>query len=630
MCGLLGCWGGSEDKTAYLQKGCECLRHRGPDSHGVWQNQAQQIALAHVRLAIQDLSPSGHQPMLSASQRYVVAFNGEIYNHLQLRQRMGEQAPQWRGHSDTETLLAGFELWGIEATIQQSVGMFAIAIWDQKEQTLSLVRDRFGEKPLYYGYGQQGLMFASELKALHALPGFKPIINRDAVALLMRHNYIPAPYSIYKGIYKLPPASILTLKHSDISAALLPMPKPYWSAYELARQSKQSALSPDQAVQQFEDKLRQSIQGQMLADVKLGALLSSGTDSALVVALMQQLSEQKVQTFTVGFEEKAFDEAPAAQAIAEHLGTQHETMYIRPQQGLDIIADLPKIYDEPFADSSQIPTTLVMGLAKQVVTVVLSGDAGDELMGGYNRYARIAKWWHSLSRVPGPLRQSLVPVIETMAGLAPSAKKDKLHKLARRLSLTELPTFYRDAVSYWSDPSQLVLGSQELETAFDHYGALPHDIETMMALDTLSYLPDDILVKVDRAAMHYSLEARVPMLDHRLYEYVWSLPFAYKQREQQAKWLSKQVLYQYVPEALLNRPKKGFSVPLGHWLRHELKDWAQGLLEPQRLEQQGLFNSAAVQRLWQLHLQGQADHSTHLWGILMLQSWLDYYPYSVE
>lgn len=631
MCGILGYFGADRVDKSTLEQACNQIRHRGPDSHGIWQDHQHRVGFGHVRLAIQDLTESGHQPMTSPSGRFVMAFNGEIYNHLHLREQLGSKAPQWRGHSDTETLLACFDAWGIDRTIDMAVGMFAIALWDREQLKLRLIRDRFGEKPLYYGFSEQGVIFSSELKGIRPLPGFRPLINKQAVALLMRHNYIPAPYSIFRNVYKLVPGSILTFEHSDLQAFEPPLPRKYWSAYAVAKKS--SPLEPaseSQLISDFEERLMEAVEGQMLSDVKLGAMLSAGTDSALIVSLMQQISSTPVQTFTIGFDEKKYNEAPDAEAIAKHLGTQHETLYVKAQQGLELIDRLPHIYDEPFADSSQIPTTLVMGLASKVVTVALSGDAGDELMGGYARYQRARHWRYKLDRVPELIRPLLGSLTGGAARLVGDRRQDRFEKLSRSLSSNSDLDFYRDFVSYWSKPAAIVRGTSEPQTVFDTHSAFESFYSTMMAMDTISYLPDDILVKVDRAAMSNSLETRVPFLDHHLYEFLWNVPLDYKVRNGETKWLSKQLLYKFVPRELMDRPKKGFSVPLGSWLRGPLNSWAEDLLDSDRLQAQGLIDPRPVQRCWQRHQAGVGDYSPHLWGVLMLQSWLDAYEYELN
>lgn len=631
MCGIIGLIGQFKYKQEKLQQACERIQQRGPDSRGVWLNAEQTVGLAHVRLAIQDLSEHGHQPMLSVDQRYVIVFNGEIYNHLELREALGIHAPQWRGHSDTETLLACFVAWGVEQTLRQAVGMFAFALWDQDEQNLILARDRFGEKPLYYTQQAQGLMFASELKALMPLDEFDKQINRGAVALLMRHNYIPAPHTIFERVYKLPAASYLKLNAEHLFAQHeMPAPQSYWSAYEVAKRTTDRVFTDDaKAIDAFEAVLTEAVKGQMLADVKLGAFLSGGTDSSLIAAMMQKQSSQAVKTFAIGFDVSEYNEAPYAKAVAQHLGTDHTELYMSGDDALNIFQNLPQVYSEPFADSSQLPVLLMMGLTAQHVKVALSGDAGDELFGGYKRYARAQAWWNRRQKTPQLIRSMGSKLAHTMAAYWPlGQRQEKWQQLSLILQARNTVEFYHPFVSYWKQPEQVVLGAQRLASCFDGK-PLRNLQETMQILDTLSYLPDDILVKVDRAAMFHSLETRVPLLDHRVFEFVWDIHPRYKQRDGQSKWLMKQLLYRYVPTELLDRPKKGFSVPLGKWLRGPMKQWAADLLAQDRLQQQGLFDARTVNTIWQQHQQGAADWSGHLWGILMMQAWLDNYQIRV-
>lgn len=631
MCGIVGLIGQFEHKQKSLEQACARIKLRGPDSQGVWLNASQNSGLAHVRLAIQDLSEHGHQPMLSADQRYVLVFNGEIYNHYELRERLGNQAPLWRGHSDTETLLACFVIWGVEETLRLTVGMFAFALWDEAEQCLTLGRDRFGEKPLYYARSVQGLMFASELKSLMSIVGFNRQVNRGAVALLMRHNYIPAPHTVFQDSYKLPPATTLVLNYAQcMGQEEWPEPKPYWSAYDVAKRSSNRVFMDDtKAVDDFEAVLSQAVKGQMLSDVDLGAFLSGGTDSSLIVALMQKHSSQAVKTFSIGFHQSEYNEAEYAKAVAQHLGTDHTELYMDGNDGLSIFQQLPKVYSEPFADSSQLPVLLMMGLTSSHVKVALSGDAGDELFGGYHRYNRVQAWWSRCQKLPAFMRDNVALSAAFLASrLAFGQKQDKLLQLSQVLGAKNTVEFYQPFVSYWKKPEQLVLQAQELGTCFKGE-PLRNLQETMMIMDTLSYLPDDILVKVDRAAMYHSLETRVPLLDHRVFDFVWNIHPQYKQRDGQAKWLMKQLLYRHVPPSLLERPKKGFSVPLGQWLRGAMKTWAADLLSQDRLQQQGLFDTQRVQEVWQQHQQGKANWSAHLWGILMMQAWIDEYEIRV-
>lgn len=628
MCGIVGVWGPMPGRNESIRRACNRLHHRGPDSQGVWEDADAQITLGHVRLAILDLTPAGHQPMVSACGRYVIVLNGEIYNHLELRGRLEAEgrAPSWRGHSDTETVLAAFAAWGVDATLQAMVGMFAVALWDRQSQTMTLMRDRLGEKPLYVGRAGRSLVFASEVRAFRGMAGFDETIDRRALALLMRHNYIPGPFSIYAGVRKLMPGCHLTLNAGHLSGPGLPEPVAYWSAAAGRRQGRAQPLSfgsDTQAVDALETELSRAVRGQMLADVPLGAFLSGGIDSSVIASLMQKASDRPVRTFSIGFEEEGFDEAPYARAVARHLGTDHSEQYVTGADALAVVTQLASIYDEPFADSSQIPTVLVTRMAKQHVTVALSGDGGDELFGGYSRYRWMDNWWSWRQRIPGVLR----PLAAGSAGLAARVMpvgrlQSRVGKVAELLAAPSSGQFYRSFVSYWSDPARIVRDAELPPTAFDQPSSDGFP-EQMMLLDLQTYLPDDILVKVDRAAMACSLETRVPLLDHGVVAFAQQLPLQYKWREGQSKWLLRQLLYRHVPATLIDRPKRGFSVPLGAWLRGPLRDWAEALLDPSRLNQQGLFHSAPLQQRWREHQAGRNDWSAWLWGVLMVQAWLD-------
>ena len=652
MCGFVGFLGGLAEHgrlgdESMLQRIADTIAHRGPDNAGYWSDIDCRIGMGHRRLSIVDLSPAGHQPMVSANGRYVIAFNGEIYNHLLLRAEFGRSgiAPVWRGHSDTETLLAGFEAWGIRGTVERCVGMFAFAVWDRESRSLTLGRDRLGEKPLYYGWQGQGeqaaFLFGSELTALKAHPMFAAEIDRNALCLLMRHNYIPAPYSIYQSIRKLLPGTLLTITRADRE----PKTVPYWSAAEVAVAGCASpfAGTAEQAVDELEVLLKSAVRQQMVADVSLGAFLSGGIDSSTVVALMQSLSDRPVKTFTIGFHEADYNEAVHAKAVAAHLGTEHTELYVTPQQALDVIPRLPALYSEPFSDSSQIPTFLVSQLARQHVTVSLSGDAGDELFCGYNRYVVADRLWKKLSRLPMGSRRlaarglmALSPMrwnslLGPVQGLLPTSLQqanwgDKLHKGAGVLASGDMDGLYLGLVSHWDDPASLVINTQEPLTLLTGHApqlsGLDY-IQRMMALDTLTYLPDDILVKVDRAAMGVSLESRVPFLDHRVVEFTWHLPLSMKLRDGVGKWVLREVLYRHVPKVLIERPKMGFGVPIDAWLRGPLKDWAEDLLSEQRLQREGFLNSVPIRQKWAEHLSGRRNWQYHLWNVLMFQAWLE-------
>jgi asparagine synthase (glutamine-hydrolysing) len=619
------------------------LAHRGPDDAGVWADDEAGVALAHRRLAILDLTPAGHQPMASACGRHVLTFNGEIYNHLELRtelERAGA-APPWRGHADTETLLAAFSAWGIEATLKKSVGMFALAVWDRDRRTLTLARDRLGEKPLYYGWLRGTFLFASELKALRAWPGFDAEIDRGALALFLRHNCIPAPHTVYRGISKLMPGTALTVAASGERK----QPVAYWSVREVAERGLADPFRGDEAeaADELERLLGRSVAGQMVADVPLGAFLSGGIDSSTVVALMRAHAGQPVRTFTIGFAESGYNEAPEAAAVAAHLGTRHTELYVSPAEAMAVIPRLPTLYDEPFADSSQIPTFLVSQLARRQVSVSLSGDGGDELFGGYNRHFWAAQLWRRAGYLPRPLRGILATAVEALSPAAwdglfarlgrflPSPLRqrnpgDKLHKLAEVLAARGPEEIYLDLVSHWKSPLEVARAASEPPTLLTDPAALARleNFESrMMYLDMVTYLPDDILTKVDRAAMGVSLETRVPMLDHRVVEFAWRLPLSMKIRGAQGKWLLRQVLHRHVPAALVERPKAGFGLPVGDWLRGPLRDWAEALLDEGRLAREGFFHPRPIRALWTEHLNGRRNAAYHLWDILMFQAWLE-------
>ena len=650
MCGLAGLVGVefSADvfESTLLRMG-EVIAHRGPDDSGIWLDPDAGIGMVHRRLSILDLSPAGHQPMVSSSGRFFIVFNGEIYNHLDIRRDVREKAAtvEWRGHSDTETLLAGFDAWGVQETLHKAVGMFALAVWDRQKRTLILARDRLGEKPLYYGYAGGHLAFGSELKALLQTPGYIPEIDRGAIALLLRYNYIPAPHTIYRGIAKLPPATWIEFSLDAVRQHASPEPVPYWSAKRAAIAGVGSPLefsSDAEAADGLEAVLRQAVAGQMLADVPLGAFLSGGVDSSLVVALMQAQSSRPVKSFTIGFEETSYDEAVFAKKVARHLGTEHTELYVSPQEAQDVIPKLPEIYCEPFADISQIPTFLVAKMAREHVTVSLSGDGGDELFGGYTRYFQGARAWNSIARIPPALRRQAASAILSISpkrwdklyapvsGLIPrswrlQAPGDKLHKGAAVLNSENGASLYRHLVSHWS-PQEVLLGIEEPQTELSgSQPVVPILAEQMMLLDSITYLPDDILVKVDRAAMAVSLETRAPLLDHRLYEYSWRLPWHYKIREGTGKWLLRQVLYRHVPRNLIDRSKMGFGVPINSWLRGPLREWAEDLLDKRHLQQGGFFNPEPIRQKWLEHRSGARNWQHHLWDVLMFQAWHDAY-----
>lgn len=625
MCGIIGALKLSKLESDYQSNiglMASFINHRGPNASGIWCDESSGIALGHVRLSILELTEAGAQPMHSACDRFVLSFNGEIYNHLKLRAQLEHEGHfiQWRGHSDTETLLACFSIWGIEKTLQATVGMFAIALWDKQKKQLTLARDRLGEKPLYWGWCDQTLLFGSELKALKADPDFISEINRDALALLLQYNYIPAPYSIYKNIEKLSAGSYVQIQANDTRPTV--EVKKYWDLKAVIQKGLDQPFQDNalEATNLLEQKLVQSISEQMLADVPLGAFLSGGVDSSTVVALMQSQSTKPIKTFAIGFNEPGYNEAEFAKEVARHLGTEHTELYVSADNALSVIAKLPKVYCEPFADSSQIPTFLVMQMAKQHVTVALSGDAGDELFGGYNTYQMAAKVWKSVSRLPHPFRKIATQVL----GKIPTPQK--IQKLIYLLPAQNREEFYQLLVTHWKIPTNVVKGAQAVSTVFNtpNQWVKTDDFEQwMMAIDTSQYMVDDILVKVDRAAMANSLETRVPMLDHRVVEFAWQLPLDFKIKNGVGKSVLREVLYRHVPRELIERPKKGFSIPLAQWLRGPLREWAENLLSEQRLLVEDYFYVEPIRKIWQEHLSGNQDHATRLWSILMFQAWLD-------
>jgi asparagine synthase (glutamine-hydrolysing) len=648
MCGLTGVF--SCNRKPELQNIItsmnNALTHRGPDDSGSWVDEYIGLALGHRRLSILDLTPAGHQPMHSACERYTIVFNGEIYNHLKLREMLmaDGKAPAWRGHADTEILLACFAAWGIERTLEATVGMFAIALWDREKQLLTLARDRMGEKPLYYGWQGETLLFGSELKALKRDPEFKAEVDRNSLALLLRHSYIPAPYSIYKGISKLSPGHYVTLPLGNIDAAKKAQPQAYWQMNTAVQKGLANPFtgSAAEAVDLLEQELRSSIGEQMLADVPLGAFLSGGVDSSAVVALMQVQSKQPVRTFTIGFDEHGYDEAVHAKEVARHLGTQHTELYVRPEDVLEVVPRLPTMYCEPFADSSQMVTFLVSQMASQQVKVVLSGDGGDELFGGYNRYLTARKVWEQMGRLPKPARHAAAHVLRSLSPstwdslykrISPilpkrlhiAAPGDKAQKLADVLALSDDHAFFHQLTSHWKDPASIVIGAIEPQTLLTDPSAWPKTDSFehwMMAMDTQTYMTDDILVKVDRAAMAASIETRVPMIDHRIVELAWRMPLDFKIRNGQGKWLLREVLYRHVPKELIERPKQGFGVPLDSWLRGPLREWAESLIDAGRLRQEGYFHPAPIRQMWDEHLSGRRNWQHHLWNVLMFQAWL--------
>jgi asparagine synthase (glutamine-hydrolysing) len=634
-----------------LQAMIDTLHHRGPDDAGQWLDSDAGVWLAHRRLSIVDVSSAGRQPMASQSGRYVIVFNGEIYNHASLRSRLAEgrghdagAVPAWRGHSDTEVLVEAIAVWGVRETLRRCVGAFALAVWDRAERTLTLARDRFGEKPLYYGTqgagASQVFLFGSELKALKAHPAFVTTVDRGALASLLQFSYVPAPQSIYVGIHKLEPGCMLTVTQSGTRQHC----ERYWDAFEAIGSSLRHPFrgTDDEAVDALDSTLREAVGLQMMSDVPLGAFLSGGVDSSTIVALMQAQASSRVKTFTIGFVEQAFDEARYARAVATHLGTDHSELLLTGADCIEIIPRLPALYCEPFADSSQIPTYLVAALARQHVTVSLSGDGGDELFGGYNRYLAGDLFGRRLARIPLALRGAAARALRTLPPgawdrmlravepLVPSRLRypafgDKMHKLATIMSSRTIPELHRQLVSYWTGLDNVVLGMGEgANTPWCGERVLPGagDVEQMMATDTVTYLPDDILVKLDRATMGASLEGRVPFLDHRVFELAWSLPMSMKMRDGQAKWVLRQLLYRHLPKPMVDRPKMGFGVPIDAWLRGPLRAWADDLLGADRLKREGYLAPERIRRRWSEHLSGRCNWQYPLWNVLMFQAWL--------
>jgi len=644
MCGICGFidFRGSlptSELCIVVERMSDRLAHRGPDDAGAWCDPEAGVALGHRRLSILDLSAAGHQPMVSHSGRYVIVLNGEIYNFREIRARLEALGHRFVGHSDTEVMLSAFEQWGVTAAVELFNGMFAFAVWDREERRLRLARDRMGEKPLYYAWVGNLFLFGSELKALKAHPRFSAEIDRPALALYLRHNYIPAPHSIYHGVDKLPPSTTICVSDAHPTS-----PTSYWSTKEIAEQGMVSPFtgSDQEAVDQLETTLSAAVRRQMVADVPLGAFLSGGVDSSTIVALMQAQSSRPVKTFTIGFHQPEYDEAGHARAVAKHLGTDHTELYVTAQETMDVIPQLPVLYDEPFADSSQIPTFLVCKLARQFVTVSLSGDGGDELFAGYRGYTIGRKLWNRFGWLPPVARAAFArlltsPPIQYMAsGIGfgqrffgqsgqPGPLADKLQKLGEVISVPNREQFYRRLVSNWQFPTSILPDVDEPPTAFTNPGswaALREFTPWMMFVDTISYLPDDILVKLDRASMNMSLESRVPFLDRHVVELAWQLPWSTKVREGKSKWVVKQILRKFIPGELMERPKQGFAIPLDSWLRGPLRNWAETLLDESRLRSDGIFSPAPIRNKWEEHFSGRRNWQGPLWNILMFQSWL--------
>jgi asparagine synthase (glutamine-hydrolysing) len=642
MCGIAGFLTSApfaaDRARAELARMTTAIEHRGPDDAGHWLDESAGIALGHRRLSIVDLSPLGHQPMISASGRFVIVFNGEIYNYRKLSQELSALGHRFRGTSDTEVLLAAIEEWGVDGTLDRAHGMFAFGVWDNQQRELYLARDRFGEKPLYFSQFSGYLLFASELKAFRAHSEWRGDIDRGSLALLLRHGFIPAPHTVFSNTRKVRPGCVLTVRARgntfDISE------REYWQPKSLPAPGRE-AVDAQEQVASVHEALRTSIKQQMVADVPLGAFLSGGIDSSLIVSLMQQESSRPVRTFAIGFTEERFNEAPYAKRIAEHLGTDHTELIVTPAEARAVIPRLSQIYDEPFGDSSQIPTFLVCELARRSVTVSLSGDAGDELFGGYARYTAVPSQWQRVRAWPTALRQAAAAFVNSLSpqtlelALAPAGRlrsrpdlSDRLQQHARAWQARSFAEFCHTATSLWPLPDRCVLGAQEpkdvgLRTpAAGAVAQTADELTHMMYMDTRVYLPDDILVKVDRAAMAVSLETRVPFLDPDVAEAAWRIDPVTHRKDGSGKWVLRQILERYVPRTLFERPKKGFSVPVDRWMRSELRGWAEDLLDPAAMRRQGFFDANLIDRRWRQHLSGQTNWQYQLWSVLMFQSWL--------
>lgn len=609
---------------------------RGPDDAGAWVDAEGGIALGHRRLSILDLSPLGHQPMLSADGRYVIIFNGEIYNFQDLRAELEKHGHTWRGHSDTEIMLAAFCQWGIVEATKRFNGMFAFAVWDKQDRVLHLGRDRLGEKPLYYGWVGDTFVFASELKCMRAFPGFNAAVDREALTSLLRLCYIPDPLCIYQGFKKLPPAALLTLRAPSDAA----QPGYYWSLPQVVERGLDNPFrgSDADALAEFESLLQKAVGMRMVADVPLGAFLSGGVDSSLIIAMMQKQSQRPVRTFTIGFHEKQYNEAGFAKDVATHLGTEHTELYVTGEDALNVIPLLPSLYDEPFSDYSQIPTYLVCKMAREHVTVALSGDAGDELFGGYERYDMGRKLWSKFSWMPPAMKKMTAGMLTAVpAGVLNAIGSkvlpkrlrhipagDKLHKLAEVVAAPGFETLYSNLISHWKQPQDIVIDGKDPVTAITDVESWPRVSDfthRMMHIDMETYLPGDILTKVDRAAMGVSLEGRIPLLDTDIIEFAWRIPYHMKVRDGRGKWLMREVLYKHVPKKLIDRPKRGFGIPLEHWLRGPLRDWAEDLLSEARLKREGFFHPAPIRQKWAEHLSGTRNWHFYLWDVLMFQAW---------
>ena len=652
MCGILGLWGPPaphETLAPVLGRMIATLRHRGPDSSGLWTLPQVGLGLGHTRLSILDLSPAGHQPMCGEGDSHAITYNGEVYNYQDVRGELEaaglDPASGWCGHSDTEAILAAVRAWGLDAALSRFIGMFAFALWDSGARTLTLVRDRLGIKPLYYGFVGDTLAFGSELAPLRVLPGWKGGIDPSALGLYLRYLYVPAPHTIHPGIRKVEAGTLVRFTEEHIRTRTLPEPEQWWSLEEQVAQgvAHPFAGSDAEAVDALDALLADAVRQRMVSDVPLGAFLSGGIDSSAVAALMQAASPRPVQTFTIGTPDPGYNEAEHARHVAAHLGADHTELYVQDAEARDVIPDLPRFYDEPFADASQIPTYLVSRLARKTVTVSLSGDGGDELFGGYNRHLIAPDLWERLRRLPGPVRSGLAVILrhggeravcaayDLTKPLLPAARRhaifrDKLQKVSDALAAPDRVAFYHALVSFWKNTAQVVPVAAPVATRLSHPPAALAGLDFapwMMAMDAITYLPGDILTKVDRASMAVALEARVPLLDHRVAAFAWTLPQRLKIQDGVGKRILRQVLYRYVPKDLVERPKQGFGIPLHSWLRGPLRPWAESLLNPGALGRTGLLNPAPIRRAWQDHLAGRRNYQYHLWAVLMFQSWAE-------
>lgn len=631
MCGIVGYWTKKTISSEDIYNMSLALSHRGPDDSGIWTDN-NGLIIAHRRLSILDLSSAGHQPMESHCGRYVLIFNGEIYNHLDLRKEINKSNSKiyWKGHSDTETLLYAISIWGFKKTLCKLNGMFAIALFDKKDSKLLLARDHLGQKPLYYGYNNNRFLFGSELKAIKNHSSFISEIDRESLSLQFKFNYIPAPKTIYKGIKKLLPGTYLEISLSGIEDTH--SPEPFWSFLDVVKHGTRNQFINDEKsiITKLDSILGVSVKSQLISDVPLGAFLSGGIDSSLIVALMQKYSSQPVKTFTIGFKEKNRNEAGFAKQIAKYLGTDHTEVYVNAQDALDTIPILPTLYDEPFSDSSQIPTYLVSKITKRKVKVALSGDGADELFGGYNRHFRTYKWWSRINHIPKFARNSLSKVIDSaplffLDSISSENQKGLAHKaqqISKVLSANNTLALYDKFVTHWDDAESIVIKDDGVLDFDIPSVEFLSDVELIMALDTLNYLPNDILTKIDRSSMGVSLETRVPYLDPAVVAFAWKTPLDMKFRNGQGKWVLRQVLQKYLPKELFDRPKMGFGVPLDEWLRGPLRDWAEDLLREDRLIQEGYLRPIPIRKKWNEHISGKKNWQYLLWDILMFQAWL--------